>query len=40
MKKTIVEKLSYDPLKQPKEYDREAADILDEGKIYIGKSII
>jgi hypothetical protein len=32
----MVESLLHDPLASPKEYDVEAAEILDEGKLYIG----
>lgn len=39
MSKLIVESLSHDPLLAPKEYDKEASDILDKGKIYIGVNI-
>ncbi len=35
--KNIVESLQHNPITQPKEYDIEAADILNDGvKIYIG----
>jgi hypothetical protein len=32
----MVETLHHDPLASPKEYDVEAAEILDGGKLYIG----
>ena len=31
-----VQSLAHDPLTNPKEYDNEASEILNEGKIYIG----
>lgn len=33
---TVIETLEHDPLTEPNEYDKEAAQILEEGKIYIG----
>lgn len=35
----IVENLEHNPITQPKEYDAEAANILNSDKIYIGMDI-
>jgi hypothetical protein len=32
----LVESLDIDPLTNPKEYDQKAAEILGQGKLYIG----
>lgn len=39
LSKNIVEALHHNPLSSPKEYDVEAAEILDRGKLYIGKNV-
>lgn len=39
LSKNIVESLHHNPLSSPKEYDVEAAEILDGGKLYIGKNV-
>lgn len=36
---TIVESLQHDPLLNPKEYDEEAAKIMNDGKLYIGMTL-
>lgn len=36
LSQNIIESLQYNPVTQPKEYDVEAAEILNSEKIYIG----